>query len=143
MMKKGAKPAKQVTRTPPPRSTLTFAASFDGADALPEVTSLPALQERDGELVRLVGTYTEVDVRMMRRPPPRLDGHVAIVLKDGEHVSLLPVWDDGARRPQAEADALRGKTVTVVGVVYEEAPEHPSGGASPMTPCIDEIKAIY
>jgi hypothetical protein len=112
------------------------------AGALPEVRARAGLEQHDFDEVRLVGRYTEVDVRMKATPPPRHDGHVAIVLSDGAYVSLWPVWHAEARRPRAEIEHLRGHLVVVVGEAHARAPEEPHGGASPLGPCVDDVKAI-
>jgi hypothetical protein len=109
---------------------------------VPAVRGRADVSAHDGELARVFGTYREVDVRMRPEGEPRLVGHVAIELADGKRVSLLPVWDDDARRPEAEVARFRGRAVVVVGTVEERAPEDPDGGASPTGPCVWDVKAL-
>jgi hypothetical protein len=126
----------------PPRSTVTFPEAASGADALPRVTSIDELAARDGAEVRLVGTYVERDVRMKQAPPAVHHGHVAIQLADGKLVSLLPPWDDDARRPVAEVERFAGRQVEVVGTASRRGVADPDGGASLMGPTIDEVRAL-
>jgi hypothetical protein len=109
---------------------------------LPAVSRGDQIEANDGARVRVIGKYVEIDARMRQPPPPRHVGHAAIELSDGATVSLLPMWDPDALRPQAEADAFRDKQVEVVGVLHAIAPAEPHGGASPMNPALTQIEAL-
>lgn len=137
------KPKKPKTRTPPPRSTVVFGQAYEGADALPKVAAADQIAAHDGELVRLVGTYVQVDPRMAQIGGPRFDGHAAIKLSDGTRVSLLPLWHEGARRPLAETEAHDGKSVTVVAIVHATGPLDPRGGNSTTGPAVTDVEALY
>ena len=126
----------------PPRSQRAFATDAPGAAALPSVTRGDQIAANDGARVRLRGTYVEIDARMAQRPPPRYVGHVAIELADGARVSLLPVWDPDALRPEAEVASWKDQAVEVIGVLRARAPAEPHGGASPTNPAITGVEAL-
>ena len=128
--------------TTPARSQHVFPAEHPGAASLPAVRGVADLSAHDGELARVYGMYREVDARMRPSGAPRLVGHVAIELADGTRVSLLPVWDEDALRPEAEVARFRDRAVVVVGTVEKRAPEDPDGGASPLGPCFSDVKAL-
>ena len=109
---------------------------------LSEVRTMADVLSLDGQRARILGVYRTVDVRMARIGAPVQRGHAIVVLADEQPLSLLPIWDDEARRPLDEAEALHGKTVQVVGTVWTSAAEDPSGGASPTGPCIDDVEAL-
>ncbi len=127
---------------PPKRSTHAFATDAPGAASLPAITRGDQIKASDGARVRVIGTYVEIDARMAQRPPPRYVGHAAIKLADGATVSLLPVWDPDALRPEAEAAAFRDTQVEAVGILRATAPAEPHGGASPIGPALTKIEAL-
>ena len=125
-----------------PRSTARFATALEGASELPVVTGEESLDDADEALAVVQGKYVQVDVRRRPSPPRQLNGHVSIVLSDRTSVSLFPIWHADARRPEEEIAAFEGKQVRVVGTAYYEAPSDPSGGASPMSACVMDVKAL-
>ncbi len=125
------------------RSELLLPNSYAQGQSLPLINQLEQLNAYDGQQVRLVGKYVESDVRMRPTGTPRYVGHVSIVLSDNTHVSLFPIWDQDARRPKEEIDSFKDQEVEVIGTFYLQAPVDPSGGASPLSPCLTDIKAIY
>lgn len=140
-------PKPTMASTPPlgdtnPRSLLRFPEALEGADTLPIVTGEESLDDADEAVALLRGKYVQVDVRRRPSPPRQLNGHVSIVLADGTSVSLFPIWHADARRPEEEIAAFEGQHVQVVGTAYYEAPSDPAGGASPMSPCVMDIKAM-
>ncbi|BAZ30191.1 hypothetical protein NIES4074_26470 [Cylindrospermum sp. NIES-4074] len=141
-------PFKQKTRPlseaeSPSRSELVLPDVYDGANTLPLITQWKEAEAYDGQLVRVVGKYIESDVRMKPIGTPRYVGHVSVVLADDIEVSLFPVWKRDARRPQAEINRFKDQEVEVIGILYRQSPVDPSGGASPLSPCLTEIKALY
>ena len=127
----------------PARSELNFPGVYDGADALPVVDQENTMASYDGQMVRLVGKYTEADVRMKPVGEPKYIGHVSIVLEDNTRIALFPVWKDDARRPKAEVERFKDKKVVVIGTLYQRSPADPRGGASPLSPCLTDIQALY
>ena len=141
-------PIKQKRQTPsdtklPSGNELVLPDIYDGANALPLITKWKEAQAHDGKLVRIVGKYIERDVRMKPIGTPRYVGHVSIALADDVRVSLFPVWQREAHRPQAEIHRFKDKEVEVIGIFHHHSPPDPSGGASPLGPCLTEIKALY
>ena len=124
------------------RSELRFSALTPEMAELPEVCTIEGVCSLDRQRARVVGVYRTVDARMARIGATVHRGHAIIVLADEHTLSLLPVWDDDARRPLDEAGTLHGRKVQVVGTVWSSAPEDPSGGASPTGPCVDDIEAL-
>lgn len=124
------------------RSRTRFPETFAGMDALPEIAGTADIRANDGKLVRISGSYQEVDVRMFPEGAPVHDGHVHIQITDGTGIALFPIWHRDARRPEDEIGKFKGKNVIVVGTIYHRAPREPSGGASPVDPCIFDVKAI-
>jgi hypothetical protein len=125
-----------------PRSSVRFPLTVNGMDTLPVVTGEESLDDADEAVAVLRGKYVQVDVRRRAAPPRQLRGHVSIVLTDGTSVSLFPIWHADARRPEEEIAAFDGQQVQVVGTALYEAPSDPSGGASPISPCITDIQAL-
>ena len=125
------------------RSELLLPNSYAQGENLPLINQLEQLNAYDGQQVRLVGKYLESDVRMRPTETPRYVGHVSVVLADDTHVSLFPVWNKDAPRPQEEIDTFKDHEVEVIGTFYLQAPVDPSGGSSPLSPCLTEIKALY
>ncbi len=125
------------------RSELLLPDSYDQVQNLPLINQLQKVDTYDGQQVRLVGRYVESDVRMKPTGKPRYVGHVSIVLADNTHVALFPVWHKDARRPQEEIDKFKAHEVEVVGTLHRQAPVAPSGGASPLSPCLTDTKALY
>jgi hypothetical protein len=141
-------PIKQKRRTSsdtklPSSNELVLPDVYDGVNTLPLITQWKEAEAHDGKLVRVVGKYIESDVRMKPIGTPRYVGHVSIVLADDIRVSLFPVWQREARRPQAEIHRFKDQEVEVIGIFYHQSPLDPSGGASPLSPCLTEIKALY
>ena len=122
---------------------LSLPGFYDEANTLPAIAQLQDAEAYNSQTVRLVGQYVERDVRMKRVGAPRYEGHVAIVLSDKTPVSLFPIWHKEARRPQAEIDRFKDRNVEVIGTFYCEAPTDPRGGASPLSPCLTDIQALY
>ncbi|MGC1247193.1 MAG: hypothetical protein WA865_13350 [Spirulinaceae cyanobacterium] len=125
------------------RSELLLPDSSAQGQNLPLINQLEQLDVYDGQQVRLVGKYVEHDVRMRPTGTPRYVGHVSIVLADNTHVSLFPVWYKDARRPQEEINSFKEHEVEVIGTLHRQAPSDPSGGASPLSPCLTDTKALY
>jgi hypothetical protein len=142
-VKKRSQPVSSTDAEVSSRSALRLPEAYDQAEALPLVTHLKEAESYDGQLVRVVGKYVESDVRMKPIGAPRYRGHVSIMLADGTRVSLFPVWKTDARRPQTEIDAFKDQEVEVVGLFRLRAPADPQGGASPRSPSLTEIKALY
>jgi len=109
---------------------------------LPAISTSNDVHSYDGQRVQVIGEYRAADVRMARIGPKVLRGHAIIVLEDESCLAFLPIWDDNARRPADESISMQGKAVRVVGTVWTSAPEDPSGGASPIGPCIDDVEAL-
>jgi uncharacterized membrane protein YcgQ (UPF0703/DUF1980 family) len=128
---------------PPSRSKLSLPVVYKESNTLPLITTWKEAESYDGQLVRVVGQYIEIDVRMKPIGRPRYVGHVSIILADDIRVSLFPVWQDDARRPQTEIDQFKDQKVEVIGVLYHQSPVDPRGGASPLSPCLSNIKALY
>jgi len=99
------------------------------------------LRER-GKQVRVIGKYSQVDVRQRPSPPPVYQGHVAIILADRAKVFLHPAWHPNAIRPAEEIARYNHKKVVVVGKMVPEAPESPEGAASLIAPCMLTIDSI-
>lgn len=141
-------PIKQKKRSlsevnPPSRSNLSLPVVYKESNTLPLITTWKEAESYNGQVVRVVGQYIESDVRMKPIGTPRYVGHVSIVLADDIRVSLFPVWQHDARRPQTEIDQFKDQKVEVIGVLYHQSPVDPSGGASPLSPCLTNIKALY
>ena len=96
----------------------------------------------DRQQSRVVGRYTQIDVRMNQHPPPRYTGHVAIELDDGTQVLLYPVWDPQAQREDVEITRFEGKRIEVTGKLYTRAPENRDGNANLRIPCIKDLTDI-
>ncbi|MGB0590623.1 MAG: hypothetical protein ACPGU1_13175 [Myxococcota bacterium] len=144
-LKPNPKPSTAPTpavRDTKPRSSIRFPEALEGTGTLPLVTDEESLDDADEVVARLRGKYVQVDVRRRPVAPRQLRGHVSIVLSDGTSVSLFPIWHADARRPEEEIAAFEGLQVQVVGTAYYEAPSDPAGGASPMSPCVMDIKAM-
>lgn len=127
----------------PSRSELLLPDFYDKDNNLPLINQLTQAEAYDGQIVRVVGKYAESDVRMKPIGTPRYVGHVSIVLADNTRVSLFPVWDNDARRPQEEIDRFKDLEVEVIGTFHRESPVDPRGGASLLNPCLTDIKALY
>ena len=112
------------------------------ASALPIVADKSGIAEHAGDRVRLVGRYTQLDVRMKPSPPPLYRGHVLIALDDRTGVLLEPEWRDEAIRPPDERRRLDGRRVEVVGMILPRAPRHPEGANSLAMPCLTDIESI-
>ncbi len=129
--------AAQSTPTLPPE---------DAAVARPTpLTTAEALSDVDGQTVTVLGTYTEVDVGK-RHPrdtrPPRLLGHVAVVLSDGRRIYLEPTWSPQALRSAAERDAWRDKPVRVTGTLHTRMPEPEVPVATLTAPCLSPVVSL-
>jgi hypothetical protein len=113
-------------------------------ETLPKITSWDSISENNEQTVRLVGKYTQIDVRKRPTAPPRYLGHVAIILEDNSRVLLYPIWHPSTIRPAAEIKQFEGKQVEVIGTLVEEAPENPGDPAMPnlILPCMIEVKSI-
>ena len=109
---------------------------------LPAVESMDALADHPVEQVRLIGRYTQIDIRKRPNTSPVYAGHVAIVLDDGTEVLLYPVWHSEARRPADEITRFDKQRVVVVGTVYPEAPNGSGGAANLLLPCVTEVESI-
>ena len=95
-----------------------------------------------GKQVRLIGKYTQRDVRQRKEPPPVYRGHVAIILADRTAVFLRPMWHPSARRPAEEIARYENKQVVVVGKMVPETPESPELAAMIVAPCMLTIDSI-
>jgi hypothetical protein len=109
---------------------------------VPEVIDRAGIVEHAGERVRLVGRYTELDVRVNAPPPPEFRGHVAIILDDKTAVLLEADWRESAIRPRAEIERHREHRVAVTGMILPVAPRHPDGANSLALPCMVEIESV-
>ena len=106
------------------------------------VRSLDDLIAHEGDLVDVIGTYVEVDVRQNPEPPAVHAGHAAIELQDGTQVLLYPPWDDSAARSVEEREQFRGVKVVVTGSAGRSAPPDPMGGASLEAPCFALVAGV-
>ena len=118
----------------------------DAAVARPTLlTTADAVPALDGQRVTVLGTYTEVDVSR-RHPrdtrPPRLLGHVAVVLSDGRKVYLEPSWSPEALRSEEERAAWRDKPVRVTGTLHARMPEPEVPVASLTAPCLSPVVSL-
>lgn len=102
----------------------------------PLVATKADVDRYDGDMVRVVGRYTEIDVRKAPTKTPAYDGHVAIELEDGTRVLLLPVWDQEAIRPPEEIAHCKDQQVVVEGTIAKTAPSSRDGRANLLMPCL-------
>ncbi len=117
----------------------------DGFDDEPvALTAKAQIAELDLSWVRVEGRYEELDARMRPEGEPVYSGHVVIRMDDGTPILLEPVWEPEAIRSQAEREALRGRRVVVVGVLFAEAPPNPSnpGMSNLLLPCLSGIREL-
>ncbi len=96
----------------------------------------------DGRRVAVVGTYVQMDARMLPEPPPEYEGHAAVRLADGGEVWLEPSWSDAAIRPAEERERFTGREVEVVGLLHAEAPEAPEPVAQIVSPCLSPVEEV-
>ena len=108
----------------------------------PVVSREEDIDALDGQEVRVIGGYAQIDVRMNPKPPPHYSGHVAITLDDGTRVLLYPVWDDRARRDQDEIAQSEGRRVEVTGTLHAVAPESEAEVANLEMPCLTGITSV-
>ncbi|HVB97258.1 MAG TPA: hypothetical protein VNG11_05965 [Chloroflexota bacterium] len=113
------------------------------SNEVPVVSREEDIAALDGQKVRVVGCYEQIDVRMNPKPPPRYSGHVSIKLDDGTKVLLYPVWDKRARRDQNEIAQCEGKQVEATGVLHATAPESDETVANLELPCLTGITSIH
>ncbi len=109
---------------------------------MPTITTGDDINENDGETVRVVGRYTQIDVRKSRKPPPVYTGHASLVLEDGTTVLLEPTWHKASRRPRREINRYDGQMVSAVGAISSTSPDDPSGAATLIIPCLMNIQSI-
>ncbi|MGB3691998.1 MAG: hypothetical protein WA865_23220 [Spirulinaceae cyanobacterium] len=101
------------------------------------------LQARtEGKQVRIIGQYTQVDVRKRPKPPPQYRGNVAVVLEDRRKVYLYPMWHPEAKRPSEEIARYENQQVIIVGKIVPRAPESPEATAMIISPCLLTIDSI-
>ena len=112
---------------------------MDG-DPLPVVTAQADVESNATRYVTVEGVYEQQDVRMMQVDPDELfEGHVAIVLSDGERVYLYPQQDAEAIRAADERERFEHRRVRASGLLL---PTNPRDGAVITAPCLIEIKSI-
>jgi hypothetical protein len=109
---------------------------------LPTVAAQADIKAHAGERVVVVGTYRQLDVRMMEIPPPEYVGHASVTLSDGTLVLLEPIWAEAAIRSEEERSAFDGKRVRVTGVLHSRAPEPPEPDATMINPAISPVERV-
>jgi hypothetical protein len=108
----------------------------------PTCSSYAEVELLDGQVVTLVGTYRQVDVRARPRPPAVFAGHAAVRLADGHDVLIEPTWSDRARRSPQEISRADGRRVAVTGVVRSRCPEPDEPAASIVGPCVCDVERV-
>jgi hypothetical protein len=109
---------------------------------LPTILVMADLEANAGEQARVIGYYTQIDVRMRAEPPPVYNGNVAVVLEDGTKVLLYAIWDVEARRPAAEIAQYENQRVAVEGMVFPQCPDSPDHLANLRLPCLLMVDSI-
>ena len=115
---------------------------MSGAPEVPDVIDRAGIVEHAGERVRVVGRYTQLDVRVNPTGAPEFRGHVTLILDDRTAVLLEAEWREQAIRPAEEIARLAEKRVAATGMILPRAPRHPEGAASPALPCLVEIESV-
>ncbi len=107
---------------------------------LPIVTSYRNIEQYDKEVIKVIGIYQQVDLRMKQENPVVLHkGHVAILLEDNYWAFLLPPEKKEAIRTKEEIEYYEGKIVEVVGRCQSNIPQR---GNTMRAACFTEIHAI-
>lgn len=109
---------------------------------LPIVTKKDEIAVHRFEQARLIGRYTQMDVRKLRDGAPVYIGHVAVVLDDNTQVLLYPVWHSAAQRSDEEIKQFKDRRVAVEGTVFATAPSSPDNYANLMMPCVMDVTSI-
>ncbi|HEX9989537.1 MAG TPA: hypothetical protein VGE45_13800 [Chloroflexia bacterium] len=109
---------------------------------MPTVTTEDDINDNAGQNVRVVGRYTQIDVRKRSTPQPVYNGHASLVLEDGTTVLLEPIWSKASKRPRKEIKRYDGQIVGAVGIILPEAPDSPDEAANLMMPCLTNIQSI-
>jgi hypothetical protein len=107
-----------------------------------EVSTFADVTRLDGGRAAIVGTYQQVDVRMMPNGDPVYRGHASVVLEDGIEVMLEPMWAPEAIRPQDELASCEGRTVRVIGVIRAKSPKPPQPQATIVGPCVHPVESV-
>jgi hypothetical protein len=109
---------------------------------LPVVRTRAEINQYATEQVRVIGRYTQIDVRQRPTSEAAYQGHVALVLEDGAKVLLYPVWHREAKRPSGEIARFEDQQVAVVGTIFPRAPSSRDHAANLLLPCLTNITAI-
>lgn len=109
---------------------------------LPTVLSQEDIDENALEQVRLIGRYTQIDVRKRPSASPIYNGHVALLLDDGTEVLLYPIWHSEAKRSADEIAQYQNRKVIVIGTIFPKSPGSPDNVANLVMPCLTEVKSI-
>jgi hypothetical protein len=125
---------------------------FTGSHAAPKergMADVPRCETRQdiealsGQRVRLVGTYQPNDVSQRRTQPPRYRGHAVVVLSDGTHVLLEPMWSKAAIRTPEEHARHDGKRVEVLGTIHARSPAPAEPMAYITNPTLSPVESIH
>jgi len=102
--------------------------------------------EKKGKQVRVIGKYTQIQVRQRPVSPPVYEGNVALILAEGTakegFVFLHPTWHPEAIRPAEEIARYNDRLVVVVGKLVPTTPQSPNAAAHLIGPCILTIDSI-
>jgi hypothetical protein len=95
-----------------------------------------------GKRVWLVGTYQPNDVRKRRTSPPKSSGHAVVVLSDGTHVLLEPMWSKAAIRGPEEHARHDGRRVEVLGTIHARSPAPAEPMAYITNPTLSPVESL-
>jgi len=94
------------------------------ATEIPHAQNIKDVVENHMKKVMIIGTYTQVDIRMRREDPPvKYTGQVCLVLEDNTPVFIYPPTSQEAVRARKEIREMEGQLVKAVGIIYKHMPQ--------------------